>query len=271
MATYKTNGIILHRRNFSESDRIITIFTLDHGKIYTIAKGIRRPVSKLSGHLELFTYCDLFMASGRNLDIICQAETKNSFRHIRHNLFKTSIAYYMAELVLRVIQERQENKEVFKLLKETFYYLSKDGDPEILVRWFEINLIKNVGFHPEFNWCVHCKKEIKENQEVFFSANFGGILCSSCKKFDYSVFKLSEDALKNIKILQKGKLQNIYKLEIKEDILDEIENLMNFYISFILEKELKSKKFIQKIKKEKVATAKMQKKFAKIQKDEVNI
>ncbi len=253
MATYKTKGIILHRKDFSESDRIVTIFTLDYGKIYTIAKGIRRPGSKSSGHLELFTYCDLFIASGRNLDIICQAETKNSFRPLRYNLFKTSLAYYIAELVLKIAQERQKNKNVFNLLKDTFNYLSKDGNPEVLLRWFELALIGNTGFHPEFNRCVHCKREIKENQENFFSATSGGILCPLCIESDSFVIRLSKDALNNLRILQRSELEDTNQLKIKKDILEEIESIMNFYINFVLERELKSKKFVQKIKKEKIA------------------
>lgn len=253
MATYKTKGIILHRKNFSESDRIITVLTLGYGKIYAIAKGIRRPGSKTSGHLELFTYCDLFIASGRNLDIICQAETKNSFRPLRYNLFKTSIAYYIAELVLKITQEKQENQDIFNLLIDTFDYLSKDGNPEVLVRWFELALIGNTGFHPQFNQCVHCKKEIKENQESFFSAISGGILCPLCMKFDSFVIKLSKDVLNNLKILQRSELEDIKQLKIERNTLNKIESLMNFYINFILERELKSKKFVQRIKREKVA------------------
>jgi DNA repair protein RecO (recombination protein O) len=248
MATYKTEGIILHRRDFSEADKIITIFTEDYGKIYAVAKGIRRPVSKSSGHLELFTYCDLFIASGRNLDIICQVETKASFRPLRCNLLKTSIAYYIAELVLKITPEKQENKDVFNLLVETFDYLSKDGNPEVLIRWFELALIKNTGFHPEFNRCVHCKKEIKENQSNFFSAISGGILCPLCIEFDPFIIKISKNTLKNLKILQRSKIEDVNQLKIKKDTLGEIESLMSFYISFILERELKSKKFVQEVK-----------------------
>src|SRR3990167_2736637 len=98
MPSYKTRGIIIKRSNFSEADRLVTIFSKDRGKIRAIAKGVRRPLSKLGGHIELFCLTNFVIAEGRNLDIISGAEIEKCFFDIRSGLDKTSTAFYLGEI-----------------------------------------------------------------------------------------------------------------------------------------------------------------------------
>ena len=73
--SYKATAIILKRTNFSEADRLITIFTKKHGKLTLIAKGIRKLTSRKKGHLELFTLAQLQIAKTKSIDIITEAAT----------------------------------------------------------------------------------------------------------------------------------------------------------------------------------------------------
>ncbi|MFA6492884.1 MAG: DNA repair protein RecO, partial [Patescibacteria group bacterium] len=95
---YKTRGIILKRTNLNEADRILTIFTENNGRIKAVAKGIRKTLSKLAGHLELFCLTDFVIAEGRNLDTITAAETQKCFINLRGDLESTNVAYYLAEI-----------------------------------------------------------------------------------------------------------------------------------------------------------------------------
>ena len=117
--TYKTEGVILKRINFGEADRILTILTKHYGKIRVRAPGIRRVISRKAPHLELFNHSNLFIAQGKNLDIVTEAQTINSFPKIRKDLNKIETAFYLVELVDKLCPERQENHEVFTLLTET--------------------------------------------------------------------------------------------------------------------------------------------------------
>lgn len=124
MPTYKTEGIILKRTNLREADRLVTIFTRNHGKIRCRAPGIRKTQSRKSAHLELFNLASLFLAQGKSLDIATEAQTINNFSQIRKDLSKVWIAYYFCELVDSLCGERQENREVFELLKKSLEELS---------------------------------------------------------------------------------------------------------------------------------------------------
>lgn len=145
MATYKTEGVILKRSNYGEADRILTIYTKHYGKIKAIAKGVRKITSRKGGNLELFNHCVLFLAKGRNLDIITEAQAINSFSRLGDNLEKAATAFYLVELVDQLTPEEQVNRQVFDLLVETLAKLSKCQTAQLTAD-FEIDLLKLLGF-----------------------------------------------------------------------------------------------------------------------------
>jgi len=142
---YKTEGIILKRTNFGEGDRILTIYTKHYGKIRAIAKGVRKITSRRGGNVEIFNYVSLFLARGKNLDLLSEAAVIDSFKSWRRNLKKVSLAYYFCELVDRLTPDGQANQAVFELLREFLGRLEKDDSPA-LTRNFEEKLLEELGF-----------------------------------------------------------------------------------------------------------------------------
>ncbi len=122
---YRTEGIVLRRQDFGEADRIVSLYSPTHGKLQTVAKGARRPKSRIGGHVELFTHVNVLVAQGRTLDIITQAETLRPFGHIRDDLWGAAYACYCAELVDRLTEERLENRAIFDLLLQELSYLDE--------------------------------------------------------------------------------------------------------------------------------------------------
>src|SRR5262245_52113448 len=120
---YRTEGVVLRRQDLGEADRIITLYSPTHGKLRAVAKGARRPKSRVGGHVELFTHVNVLVAQGRNLDIISQAEAMRPFGAIRDDLWRATYACYCAELVDRLTEERLENRAVFDLLLQELSYL----------------------------------------------------------------------------------------------------------------------------------------------------
>lgn len=146
MPTYKTEGIILKRTNFSEADRILTIFTKHYGKIKVLAKGVRRINSRRGGNVELFNHATLFLTEGKTFDILTEAQVINSFRGLRGELEKIGKAYYACELVDRLCAERQENRQAYELLLGQFSAISDQPSSKVDLREFETKLLKLLGF-----------------------------------------------------------------------------------------------------------------------------
>ena len=148
MNSYKTEGIVLKRSNFGEADKILTLFSKHHGKISLIAKGIRRTTSRKGGNLELFNQVRIFVANGRNLDIVTEAEVINSFKDWRRDLRKVAVAYQLCELVDRLTAELAENQEIYDLLLNSLTNLLPVTDHQSLIANFELSLLQSLGFWP---------------------------------------------------------------------------------------------------------------------------
>src|SRR5436190_22864070 len=95
---YSTEAIPLRRMDYGEADRIITILTPFQGKVRVLAKGVRRPTSRMAGHVELFNHAQLQLARGRDLEILSQAATVASFRSLREDVVRAAHAFHLAEL-----------------------------------------------------------------------------------------------------------------------------------------------------------------------------
>ncbi|MCL5438567.1 MAG: DNA repair protein RecO [Patescibacteria group bacterium] len=148
MRTYKTEGIIIKRRNFSEADRILTVFTKIYGKIHVKAIGVRRITSRRSPHIELLNHSNISLYQGRSLPLLIEIEVIEDFSPIKDDLSKIGFAYHVCELIDGLCPENQENKIVFNLLRKTLVRLSDTEDIAPVIHEFEIDLLKNLGFYP---------------------------------------------------------------------------------------------------------------------------
>lgn len=149
MPTYKSDAIVLKKRNFAEADRILTLLTQKKGKITVLAKGVRRLKSRKGGNLDLLNCCELLLARGRDLDLIVEAQVKNSFLPLKKDLFKTSLSYFACEIVDALTGEGQENRQLFWLLKDFLKHLAKEPEKEkqkLLLLAFEFKVIDLSGF-----------------------------------------------------------------------------------------------------------------------------
>jgi len=154
--TYQTGAIIIKKIKLGEADRILTLYTPHLGKIQAVAKGVRRPRSKLAGHLELLTHSLVSLARGRNLDTIIGSQTINSFLLLKSDLQLTSYALYATELVEQFTADHIENYPLFRLLLETLECLCQAGNKELVLRYFELHLLNEVGYRPQLQQCVSC-------------------------------------------------------------------------------------------------------------------
>lgn len=145
---YTDEGIVLARRNFSEADRILSVYTLNHGRVSLVAKGVRKPLSRKRGHLEVFSYIRFGAAHGKSLDLMTEAETIDSFPEIRKNLKKTSVAYYFMEAIGRTTHEWEPNRELFGLTLEYLNHLKEKVNLKKLRLEFVYYLLTVLGFWP---------------------------------------------------------------------------------------------------------------------------
>jgi len=249
----KTAGIILKRQKIGEADKLLVVFTEELGKVTAMAKGIERISSRRAGHLEPFMVSQLELSKGKsNRYFINEVKALNHFKSLRSNLKKTALASYVCELVDRTLSLEEKNTDIFRLLKRTLSLIDATSDDYLIniVRSFEMHLFSLLGFQPELNVCLKCRtKDLPQN--VYFSPSEGGIICLNCHAYDKNTTKVSRTSINTLKLLQNHSLKASKSINHKE--IEKIGNLVNFYIQFILEADLKSKKVIRKLKLAKTA------------------
>lgn len=148
---FQDQAFVLKRHNYSEADRLVTIFTQNHGKLTAVAKGVRKPTSKKAPHIETFTHVDLYFVRGYNLPLITQAQTITRFPNLEHHLDITRQAYHLAEIIDRLLQDEQPYPKIFSDLINLFSCLDLSFKltslhQEKLIANFQLNLLSQLGF-----------------------------------------------------------------------------------------------------------------------------
>jgi len=252
--TYQTEAVIIKKIKLGEADRILTLYTPHLGKIQGVAKGVRRPRSKLAGHLELITHSQVSLARGRNLDTIIGSQTIDSFLPLKSDLWLTSCALYVIELVNQFTADHVENYSLFQLLLETMHRLCQADDNELVLHYFELHILDEVGYRPQLQQCVSCHSSLKPVTNAF-SPGAGGVLCPNCSQSQPLTYLLSVNALKVLRLLQSSDYNTASKLKMNSALSHELDEVMSHYLEYLLEREVKSAAWLDTLREQIKETA----------------
>ncbi len=182
MPTYSVNAVNVASFPLGETDKVVTVFSAERGLIKCVAKGARKPGSKIGGRADLLNVNKLLLASGRTFEIISQAETLETFPQLRTNLERLSYSLYYAELTSIFGQGlNEEASEYFDFLVISLRYQSlSESDPAYLCLMFELRLLDILGYMPELNVCVNCRTVLSDHAIAGFHYELGGMVCERC-------------------------------------------------------------------------------------------
>ena len=261
--TYRTQAVILRRRDVGDADRVLTVFTPDRGKMELIGKGIRKTTSRKAGHLELFTHVSFLAAQARTWDIITEAQAIQSFRHLRTDLDTIGQASYVAELIDAFTQSEDENQLLWDLLLLVLRELDegvetgRQGDGEtgsaradsgVLMRWFELHLLGLVGFQPELFHCLNCGEDLQPVTN-YLSIQDASIYCPRCGESRGGTEPIEVDVLKVLRYLQSRPWATVRNLTVRPVIMNRVESILYRTIITVLERQLKSVNFMRHMRR----------------------
>ncbi|MDD5338786.1 MAG: DNA repair protein RecO [Dehalococcoidales bacterium] len=249
---YQTEAIVIKKTKLGEADSILTFFTPHLGKIQGFAKSLRKPKSKMAGHLELLTHSTVSFSKGRgNIDTIVGAQTINAFLPVRNDLWLTSCGLYVSELVHQFTAEHQEHYELFQLLQETLERLTQEDNKELALRYFEVNLLESVGYRPQLKECVTCHKQLEPTTNYFSPAG-GGLVCPDCNLNQAFTYPLSLNAQKVLKLIQNEEFAAATRVKIDGELGQEIDKVINGYFKYLLEKEVRSAAWLDTLREQRM-------------------
>jgi DNA repair protein RecO (recombination protein O) len=250
---YRTEGIVLKGYNYGEADRILTLITPNNGKLRAVAKGVRKTKSRMSGHLDLFTRSTLFVARGRQLDIITQAETIDNFRGVREDLWRSSYCHYVAELLDGFSAEALPNYPLYALSVQTLQRLATAVNCDLVVRSFELQLLGHTGYRPQLHRCLGCQAPIQPEGNRF-SVKLGGVLCPACAPADAAAPAIGAKSLKALRNLQVNEQAMLQLPELEDEVRREVGVRLNEYIVYRLESQPRSLGFLERLRTEGVGS-----------------
>jgi DNA repair protein RecO (recombination protein O) len=246
---YRVEAIVIRRRDWGEADRLLTVYSREQGKIQAVAKGARKPTSRKAGHIELFTRTRMLIARTRSIDIVTQAETLETHHSLRESLEASTLAHYFAELLDRFTGEAEADQGLFNLLSLGLTWLCEADDLRLVSRYYELHLLDLAGFRPELHRCASCSKQL-EAEDSFFSPAQGGVLCSDCGPSRREASALSLTAFKVLRYGQTHDWNQFRRLRLTQALHAEVENVMQRYLFYVLERNLKSVDFLRQLRRE---------------------
>ena len=247
--SFTGEAIVLRHRDWGEADRLTTLYTKERGKIRAVAKGARKIRSRKAGHLQPFTHIRLQLARAKGPYIITQVETINAFLPLREDLNLTGNASYLLELLDRFTYDEEEiNPSIFSLLKDSLMRLTRGNDIWLILRYYEMRLLDYLGFRPQLFHCASCQTEIKA-QDQFFSAAQGGILCPQCGIGQPSARTVSVDDVRYLRHFQRSSYQDAQRANPILKTRTDVEMLMQFYLTYVLERGLNSPQFLKEVER----------------------
>ncbi|MCX5749892.1 MAG: DNA repair protein RecO [Candidatus Saganbacteria bacterium] len=148
MAFYKTEAVTLRSVRFGEADKLVTFFARTHGKVSAIAKSALKTSSKFGARLEPFSYNQIFLAKGKNLDILSQIETIETFHTIREEEHTFQAAMYIIKVVTSFLEDGVKNEALFDLVTDSFFMLKSGVLPLLVTRMFDVKFADLEGILP---------------------------------------------------------------------------------------------------------------------------
>jgi DNA repair protein RecO (recombination protein O) len=247
--SFKTDAIILRRSEFRESDYLVTVFTPNYGKLRAMVRGARKPTTRKTGQVELFTRAHLVLSGSGDLQNISQAETVEHFLPIQEDLSRNLLASHFVEMLDQFSYEGESNPRAFNLLLAGLGWLCEaEADLQLAARYYEFRLLRVMGYEPSLFECV-VSGETLTAEDQFFSVAEGGVVLPAYTA-GLDVMRLSLPVFKILRHFSRQPWEAVRGLNLSTEHAKELERLLHTYLTYLLERRLNSAQMLEKLDRE---------------------
>ncbi len=250
----KSPALVLSTVDYSESDRIVSLFTERFGKLSAIAKGARRTKKRFVGKLDVPVLIDAVISVPKGSSTIgrlTEAALMESYSGIKSDVKGYGKACYVTELISEATKEGQYIRDLFPLVIGTLKELDNCGDKKLrhmLLRFYEIKALRLLGYLPSLVGCVECGSAAEDGKRKFFSIERGGIVCLNCEDAHADTVGIRAEVAGFLSLGERMPIDKLKRLKVDGSIARECEGLLYGFIRHHIGRELKSKVFLEKLK-----------------------
>ncbi len=239
----RTEAIVLRQRPLGDADRICVLFSPTRGRIEAVAKGVRKPLSKLAGHVEPLSRGQFGLAHGRNLDVITDAATLDSWPPLHDDVERMTEALAMAELVDRSTDADVSSGPLYQLLRHSLDALASTASVRAVRWWFTLRFLDQQGYRPELEACVRCRSEVGPEGNGFSAAD-GGVVCPGCHGAGVGQ-RLSSPVFRLLRYMRRSSCEATAQVNVDAEASAELERHLRSSLEQALDSRLRSSGFAE--------------------------
>ena len=246
--TYRARAVVLNSIDYGESDRILTFYTLEKGKLSGIAKGARRSRKRFVGNLDPLSHINIIYFHNDKSDLVRieDASLIDAFSVLKTDIERLTDGCYLLELTSELTREGQPLPAAYHSLV-AFLKLLEAGAGQEALRFFEVKLLDQSGYLPHLTGCLSCKTT-GEGERLYFSSARGGLVCRACSSGITGLMPVSPGTAALLAMAARLEPAKLDRLKSSPVFLEESERLLYDFIKYQLGKELKTKRFMAKLR-----------------------
>lgn len=245
--TYSVEAVVVRASDFGEADRLVTLLTPFAGLVRAVARGARKPKSRLGGNVDLLRHIKVSVNEGRTLHSVSQAQSISSLRGLHSSLEKMSTGLYVAEMAEKFSVEGGSNPALFNQLVQMLQTVSDEALHPLMPRWFEVQVLRMNGFLPAINECVDCSAQLEPQGHVF-SPSRGGIVCPECRASESDVLlPASLNTVKLLRHMARAKWDAVRPISAGEDDVRQVGRILKEHLQFVLDRNLRTTAFMDEV------------------------
>lgn len=240
----KVDGIIIRTQDYGETHKLLTIISKKLGKFTALARGAKKPRSRMAAVTQPFIYARFFVYVNSGLSTIQQGEMIHSFRAIREDIIKTAYTAFITELTDKLMDSGSPDIYLFDQLYQTMCWIEKNEEADIPMMMYELKLFSKGGFAITADKCTHCGSR---EAPFSFSIAEGGLLCKRCVSIDRGAIVLPNSIAKLLHVFSSVGLERIGTISIKDENKELMRKILDAYYDQYGGYFLKSRKFLKQL------------------------
>ena len=246
MSTEKSPAIVIRQADFSESSRVVTLFTRNFGKVAALAKGAKRLKGPFDAALDLLAVCDVVFIrkSSSGLDILTEAKLQQRFKPRAGDLGSLYAGYYIAELLDALSEEHDPHPLLYDEAVRALERLADDLPLDISVLRFELVILREIGQLPAFDACAACGQPAGAAGRYGFQVSQGSLICQNCFGNEAPRYGISAGSAAALRTLSGASPAVVRNLVISASQMREMRSVVNASIAHALGRKPKTLRYL---------------------------
>lgn len=250
MQSIEARGFLLSSFAYGEADKIVQLYTSQLGKVKAVAKGARKPKSKLAPALDLFNESGFSLYKKRpsgDLYVLGQVKVVDDHSELKKDLASITALQVLADMLIQSIHDTEPHPEVYSLLKGVLKWMGeKPESQELYLAAFGVQLLDLLGHPLELAVCTECGASL-EGKRAHLIPHRGGALCEDCCPSGPARLRISPAGLAMSRKLKELPVERVHVLKPKPALSRELFLVLSAYLEQTVEKQLKTVDYYLKL------------------------